>query len=68
MVKSVIPNFGSLILQPFRSVPWPTDGAVMTDSAHESLTLDAWEPLSADVAEWMGLDEAMVPLVLGLDG
>jgi hypothetical protein len=23
-----------------------------------------WEPLPADVAEWMGMDDAMVPFVL----
>ncbi len=26
----------------------------------------SWEPLPADVAEWMGMDEAMVPFVLDL--
>jgi hypothetical protein len=28
------------------------------------MTDSRWEPLPADVAEWMGMDEAMVPLIL----
>ena len=28
------------------------------------MTDSRWEPLPADVAEWMGMDEAMVPFIL----
>jgi hypothetical protein len=29
-----------------------------------SMTNLGWEPLPADVAEWMGMDESMVPFIL----
>lgn len=29
---------------------------------------DGWEPLPADVAEWMGMDETMVPFAVELGG
>ena len=38
----------------------------MTDSQRDLLPYDAWEPLPPDVAEWMGMDEDMVPFVLDL--
>jgi hypothetical protein len=38
----------------------------MTDSQRDLLPYDAWEPLPHDVAEWMGMDEEMVPFVLDL--
>jgi hypothetical protein len=30
------------------------------------MTDSRWEPLPADVAEWMGMDEAMVPFILAV--
>jgi len=30
--------------------------------------LPTWQPLPADVAEWMGLDESMLPYALDLAG
>jgi hypothetical protein len=30
------------------------------------MTHSGWEPLPADVAEWMGMDEEMVPFILAM--
>jgi hypothetical protein len=38
----------------------------MSPISREPLPYDEWEPLPHDVAEWMGLDESMVPLTFGL--
>jgi hypothetical protein len=32
------------------------------------MTDSEWAPLPADVAEWMGMDEAMVPFILDVTG
>ena len=40
----------------------------MLSTPREPLPYDEWEPLPHDVAEWMGLDESMVPFTYDVAG
>jgi hypothetical protein len=62
----LVPKTGYRVLRTLQIRLAPADGCGMTDSPRDLLPYDAWEPLPHDVAEWMGMDEEMLPFLLDL--